>query len=58
MVYTAILIIIEGRFQMFQRFSGSKLVLKTVESRFAALKYYENGSEIVRLSFYIGPERI
>ncbi len=41
---TPILIIIEGRFQVFQRFSGSKLVLKSVEYHFAALNYYENGS--------------
>jgi hypothetical protein len=39
---TAILIIIE--FQVFQRFSSSKLVLKIVESCFLALNYYENGS--------------
>jgi hypothetical protein len=43
---TAILIIIEGQFQLFQRFSSSKLVLKTVASCFAALNYYENGSTI------------
>jgi hypothetical protein len=43
-IHTAILIIIKGQFQVFQRFSSSKLVLKTVESRFAALNYYENGS--------------
>jgi hypothetical protein len=41
---TAIPIIIEGQFQVFQRFSSSKLVLKTVESCFAALNYYGNGS--------------
>ncbi len=41
---TAILIIIEGLFQAFQRKSNSKLVLKTVASRFATLVYYENGS--------------
>ncbi len=40
-VCTAILIIIEGRFQAFQRFSSSKLVLKTVVSRFVTLNYYE-----------------
>jgi hypothetical protein len=34
---TAILMTIEGRFQAFQGFSSSKLVLKTVESCFAAL---------------------
>jgi hypothetical protein len=44
MRHTAILIEIEGRFQVFQRFSGSKLVLKTVGIGFAALSYYENGS--------------
>ncbi len=44
LTYSAILIIIEGQFQVFQRFSGSKLVLNTVESRFAALNYYEIGS--------------
>jgi hypothetical protein len=41
---TAILIIIEGQFQAFQRFSGSKLLLQTVGSHFAAFNYYENGS--------------
>jgi hypothetical protein len=40
----AILTIIEGQFQVFQRFSGSKLALRTVESRHEALNYYENGS--------------
>jgi hypothetical protein len=44
MAHTAILVIIEGHFQVFQRFSSSKLVLKTVKSRFATLSYYENGS--------------
>jgi hypothetical protein len=43
-VCTAIPIIIEGRFQVFQRFSSSKLVLKTVESCFMALNCYGNGS--------------
>ncbi len=42
--HTAILIIIEGPFQVFQRFFSSKLVLKTVESCFVALNYCENGS--------------
>jgi hypothetical protein len=41
---TAILIIFEGQFQVFQRFSSSKLVLKTVKNCFVALKCYENGS--------------
>ncbi len=41
---TAIPIIIEGRFQVFQWFSSSKLVLKTVESCFMAFNYYGNGS--------------
>ncbi len=41
---TAIPIIIEGQFQVFQRFASSKLVLKTVESCFVALNYYGNGS--------------
>jgi hypothetical protein len=36
--------IIEGRFQVFQRFSSGKLVLKAVESCFMALNYYGNGS--------------
>ncbi len=44
LVHSAILIIIERQLQDFQRFSSSKLVLKTIESRFAALNYYENGS--------------
>jgi hypothetical protein len=43
-VSTAILIIIVGQFQAVQRFSSSKLVLKTVGYRFVALYYYENGS--------------
>ena len=42
--FTAILIIFEGRFQVFQQFSSGKLVFKDVEIRFAALNYYENGS--------------
>jgi hypothetical protein len=37
-------ITIEGQFQVFQRVSSSKVVLKTVESCFLALKYYEDGS--------------
>ena len=41
---TAILRIIGGRFQVFQRFPSSKLVLKTVESCFVALNYHGNGS--------------
>jgi hypothetical protein len=44
--HTAIPIIIERRFQVFQRFSSGKLVLKTVESCFAALNYYEIGSTL------------
>ncbi len=36
-------IIIEGQFQVFQRFSIGQLVLKTVESRFTALNCYGNG---------------
>jgi hypothetical protein len=40
----AILTIIEGQFQVFQRFSSSILVLKSVKGRFAALCYCENGS--------------
>jgi hypothetical protein len=43
-IHTAIPIIIEGRFQVSQRFSSSKLVLKAVESCFVALNYYGNGS--------------
>ncbi len=43
-IYTAIPIIIEGQFQVFQRFSSSELVLKAVESCFVALDYYGNGS--------------
>ncbi len=35
--------IIEGPFQIFQRFPSSKLVLKTVESHFETLNYCENG---------------
>ena len=43
---TALPIITEDRFQVFQRNPSSKLVLKAVESRFAALNYYENGSTL------------
>ncbi len=43
---TAIPIIFEGQFQVLQRFSSSKLVLKTVESCFMALNYYGNGSNV------------
>ncbi len=39
---TGIFKIIESQFPAFQRFSSSKLVLKTVESRFSALRYFEN----------------
>ncbi len=49
---TAVPIIIEGRFQAFQRFSGSKLVLKTVESCFMALNHYGNGSKLDIFSFF------
>ncbi len=47
----AILGTIEGPFQVFGRFSSSKLVLRTVESCFVALNYYENGS--IRLGINI-----
>jgi hypothetical protein len=47
---TAILIIIEGQLQVFQRFSSSKLVLKTVESCFMALNYCGNGSTVLSFS--------
>ncbi len=40
----AIPIITADQFHIFQPFPSSKLVLKTVESRFAALSYYEIGS--------------
>jgi hypothetical protein len=43
-LFTAILIIIKDLFQVIQRFSSSKVVLKAVESRFAAPSCYENGS--------------
>jgi hypothetical protein len=43
-IHTAIPIIIEGHFQVFQWFSRSKLVLKAVESCFVALNYYGDGS--------------
>jgi hypothetical protein len=48
-LHTAIPIIIEGQFQVFQRFSRSKMVLKAVESCFVALNYYGNGSTYTRL---------
>ncbi len=35
----------------FSRFSSSKLVLKTVKSRFVALNYYENGSTREKLTY-------
>ena len=59
-LHTAIPIIIEGQFQVFQRFSSSKLVLETVESCFVALNYYEKGSSFAnRLAvskfFYLRP---
>ncbi len=50
---TAIPIIIEGRFQNFQRFSSSKLILITVESSFLALNYYGNGIMESILIFHI-----
>jgi hypothetical protein len=37
--------IIDVSFLVFQRFSCSKLVLKTVESRFVALNYFEISSK-------------
>jgi hypothetical protein len=43
--YTAILVIIEVQFQVSQRFSSSKLVLKIVESCFVSLNDYENGNK-------------
>ncbi len=43
-INTAILILTECQFHVFQRFMSSKLVLKTVESCFVALNYYEDGS--------------
>jgi hypothetical protein len=43
-INTAIPILIEGLFQVFQRFSSSKLVPKTAESCFVALNYYGIGS--------------
>jgi hypothetical protein len=48
-----ILIIIQGQFQVFQRFLGSTRVSKTVESCFAALKYYEKGSTCVCICFSV-----
>ena len=54
---TAILIMIEGQFQVFQRFSSSKLLLTTVKRHFVTLTYYENGSIIdirdVRMQTYM-----
>jgi hypothetical protein len=53
----ALLIIFEGQFQIFQRHSSSKLVLKTVESCLTILTYYENGVLhcfvcLLQLTFY------
>ncbi len=45
--HTAILIIIEGQLQVFQQFSSSKLVIKTVESCYTALNYYENSAMLI-----------
>jgi hypothetical protein len=60
-LFSAILMLIEGRLQAFQRLSSSKLVLKTVQNCFTALHYYENGSPAVctiislnQLSFFYG----
>jgi hypothetical protein len=50
--HTAILIIIEGQFQVFQRISSSKVVLRTVESRYEALNYYENSSTCDEFQIY------
>ncbi len=44
---TAILIMIEDQFQIFRRFSSSKVVLKAVASCFVTLNYHENGSLIL-----------
>jgi hypothetical protein len=53
---TAILTITVGQFQVFQRYSSSKMVQRTVESRFEALKYYENGSmQITKPCLYVYP---
>ncbi len=41
---TVILIIIQGQFEIFQRFSSGKLVLATIDSCFVAPNYYGNGS--------------
>ncbi len=57
---TDIPIIIEGQFQVLQRFSSSKLVLKTVESCFVALNYYGNGSTqtcVTRREIYVSSRR-
>ena len=48
---TPILTIIEGHFQIFQRFSSCKLVLKTVESSFAALNYSEIASTYTHMIY-------
>ncbi len=45
----AILIIIEGQLHVFQRFSISKLVLKTIESCFVALNNCGNGIKLLSL---------
>jgi hypothetical protein len=44
--HTVTPIIFEGQFQVVQRFSSSKLVLKAVETCFVALNYYGDGSSI------------
>ncbi len=40
---TAILIIIEGQFQIFQRFSSTKLVLRAVKTCYVALNCFAYG---------------
>ncbi len=52
-VCTAISMRIDGRFQIFQRFSRSELVLQTVESRVEDLNYYENGSICMYVCLYM-----
>ncbi len=46
-IHTAILIIVEGQFQVFQLFPISKLGLKPVERCFIAFNYYGIGARIL-----------
>ncbi len=50
-------IITAGRFPSFQRFSGSKMVLKTVGNCYTTLKYFASGSTLLRATGTQLPEK-